>query len=342
MRFADLPADPEAFSQAVEHAGWSDGLPVIPPVPARVEAMLAGADPEASLGAMPPSGYAATNALVAANAVMAGCRPAAFPVVRAIVAALLRPEFNLLGVQTTTHPAGPMAIVSGVDDLEINSGAGSLGPGWSGNATTGRAVRLVLMNVGDARPGVTDQATMGHPGKYTYVVGENVAESPWGAYGMPGCDGLPGARVTVMAAEAPHNVSDHSSATAAELMATILGTIAQPGMNNWYHPQAPYLVLLSPEHAHLLAREGLSREAVAEWIQREARLGVERFSPSIVGALTSRVGIEGTPPPGAAIPAFATADQVMVVVTGGPGRHSMVVPSFGNSRAVQVAVRPES
>jgi hypothetical protein len=342
LRYAELPADPDAFAAAIEREGWGDGLPVVPPTPARVEAMLGGADAGESLGDMPPAGHPATLGLVAANAVMAGCRPALFPVVRAIVSAVLRPEFNLLGVQTTTHPAGPMAIVSGADHLAINGGPGALGPGWSGNATAGRAVRLVLMNVGGARPGVTDQATMGHPGKYTYVVGENVAESPWGAYTAPVADGrssvAAGPRVTVMAAEAPHNVSDHSSATAAEVMASILGTIAQPGMNNWYHPQAPYLVLVCPEHAHLLAREGLSRSDVAEWVRREGALEIERFSPSIAAAMARRAGVEHPAPAGTRVPAFATAEQVIVVVAGGPGRHSMVVPSFGNSRAVQVGV----
>jgi hypothetical protein len=339
VRFVDLPAELDAFHRALEQAGWGDGLPVIPPTPARVEAMLAGADADASLGTMAPSGHPVTLGLVAANAVMAGCRPPLFPLVRAMVTAVLQPQFNLLGVQTTTHPAGPMAIVSGLDHLGINSGAGVLGPGRSANATVGRALRLVLLHVGGARPGTTDQATMGHPGKYTYVVGEHVAASPWGAFALPGAGELPPERVTLFAGEGPHNVSDHSSSTAAELMASLVGTIAQPGMNNWYHPRSPFVVLLGPEHAHLLAREGLSRADVATWIARDAQLAVEGFSPSLRDALaTRRLGLEPPAPAGTRIPAFAGADQVIVVVTGGPGRHSMVVPSFGNTQAVQLAV----
>jgi hypothetical protein len=200
-------------------------------------------------------------------------------------------------------------------------------------------VRLLLLHVGGARPGTTDQATMGHPGKYTYVVGEHLAASPWGPFALPGHDDLPAARVTVFAGEGPHNVSDHSSTDAAGIMASLVGTIAQPGMNNWYHPRSPFVVLLSPEHAHLLAREGVSRRDVAAWIARDSALAIEAFTPSLRDGLAKRrLGLDPPVPAGARVHAFEGPDQVLVVVTGGPGRHSMVVPSFGNTQAVQRAV----
>ncbi|MDW3213645.1 MAG: hypothetical protein R8G01_06610 [Ilumatobacteraceae bacterium] len=346
MRYDDLPADLDGFQREIERRDWGDGLPVIPPTPERVEAMLDGADPDVALGVMPPSGHEVLLGTVATNAVMAGCRPGMLPVLRAAVTAVIVPRFNLLGVQTTTHPAAPLTIVSGAGHLGVNAGAGTLGPGWAANATLGRAIRLVLMNIGGARPGGTDQATIGHPGKYSFIVGENVDESPWGEYIAPAHLRVPSddpdaaeafRSVTLVAGEGPHNISDHHSSTASEMMTSILGTVNQPGMNNWHYPTAPFVVLLCPEHAHLFAREGLRREDVADWLRREAGLEIERFSAGFVPILTERrFGARDELPPGTVIPALATAEQVIIVVTGGPGRHSMVIPTFGNSQPVQI------
>jgi hypothetical protein len=118
---------------------------------------------------------------IAINAVMAGCQPASMPVLIAVVRAVADPAFNLTGIQATTNPVTPLIIVNGPirQQLGINCGYGCFGPGWQANATIGRALRLLLINVGGGIPGGRDMAVMGQPGKYTMCVGENEADSPW-------------------------------------------------------------------------------------------------------------------------------------------------------------------
>jgi hypothetical protein len=261
----EVPADPDAFQDEMERRGWGDGLPLVPPTPERVEAFVVASGRPASevVAALPPTWAEATVEKVAVNAVMAGCRPAHLPVVLAAIRAAAQEPFNLYAIQTTTHPCAVLVIVSGpaAAQLGVNAGYGAFGPGSRANATIGRAVRLVLMNVGGARPGVLDRATQGSPAKYTYCVAEHEASSPWPplrvALGFRAEDSV----VTVVAGEGPHNVNDHGSATADSLLRQLAGTMAVPGSNNAYMKGDSYL-FLGPEHARQLAAEGLSREDV--------------------------------------------------------------------------------
>ena len=163
--------------------GWTDGLPVIPPTPDLIQRMVerCGRDPQEVLGPVPPRMGLATVETVAANAVMAGCRPDYFPVVLAVVEAALDARFNLNGLQATTHPAGPLVIISGpvVKDLDINYGTSAFGPGFRSNATIGRALRLVMMVLGGGYPETGDKSVLGSPGKYIYCIGES-PDAPWG------------------------------------------------------------------------------------------------------------------------------------------------------------------
>jgi hypothetical protein len=166
--------------------GWTDGLPIVPPTPAAVETMIAalGGDPDLVECKIPPRHGSLSREVLAINLVMAGCKPEYAPVVRAALLALAQPAFNLNGVQATTHMAAPLLIVNGpiAGAVGMNPGANAFGSGNRANATIGRAIRLVLLNVGGAWPGDLDKATLGHPGKYTYAVAENEAESPWAPY----------------------------------------------------------------------------------------------------------------------------------------------------------------
>jgi hypothetical protein len=344
MDLADVPEDAFEFHAFALERGWSDGLPVLPPRPSHVTAMLDGRDPAEVLGPMPPRGANVTNGLIAANAVMAGCSPAAFEVLRAAVQCMLAPEFNLLGVQTTTHPASPLVIVSGpaaeLRRLELSAGSGMLGPAARGNATIGRALRLMLLNIGGAVPGVTDRATLGHPGKHAYVAAEDLDASPWGPSDASLLAGAPVADsdvvVTVLAAEGPHNVSDHESGTAADVLRTIAGAIAQTGMNNWYYLGSPLLVVLCPEHTAILVSEGLRRDDVRAALCREARIDLAAFPPGIADRLAGRrPDAAEARRAGGTIAACTDPDQVLVMTAGGPGRHSMVVPAFGDSSVVR-------
>ena len=153
----ELPDSLEAVEAHFRAQGWTDGLPIVPPTEARVEAMLAGidAEPDHVVGKIPPLWAEATVEKVAINAVMAGCGPEVMPVLVAALEAMLEPAFNLYGVQATTHPVAPLVIVHGpaVARLGMHAGPGVFGPGNRANATLGRAVRLCLWNLGGARPG---------------------------------------------------------------------------------------------------------------------------------------------------------------------------------------------
>jgi hypothetical protein len=175
MRSGGLDELEEMFER-----GFTDGLPVVPPTRQRVEAMLAGRDGKASLGPVPPVMGEATLERVAACAVLAGCRPAYFPVVLA-AEAVLDPAFNLHGQAVTTQPAGQLVVVNGPvrHETGLNSGMGALGPGWRANMTIGRALRLVVGLTGGGMPGALDRATLGHPGKLGFCVAEAEEHSPF-------------------------------------------------------------------------------------------------------------------------------------------------------------------
>ena len=173
----------EAVFQLMLDGGWSDGLPVIPPTADRVSRMVeaAGREPSELIGYINPDGGAATVEKIAVNAVLAGCLPEYMPVLIAAVEAITEPEFNIHGLQTTTNPVAPLLIINGPvrNHIGVNSGRGCLGPGFRANATIGRAVRLLLFNVGGGKPWSTDMAVHGMPGKFVFCMGENEEESVW-------------------------------------------------------------------------------------------------------------------------------------------------------------------
>ncbi|MEA3154612.1 MAG: hypothetical protein QOK44_2201, partial [Betaproteobacteria bacterium] len=175
-RYLEVSDDLEEAYAALYKRRLTDGLPVIPPTDERVGRMLAGLplEPTRVIAALPPSGGLATVEKIAINAVMAGCLPDYLPVLVAAVGAMAEPQFNLTGIQTTTNPVAPFVLINGPvrQDIEVNCGAGALGPGWRANATIGRAIRLILINIGGATPGDVDKSILGMPGKYTLCLGE--------------------------------------------------------------------------------------------------------------------------------------------------------------------------
>ena len=175
------PDDLDAFQEFVLAQGWGDGLPALPATRARVERILGRARPDEVVATLAPRQGIATLETIAANAALAGAAPEHLPVIVAAIRALSDPRFNLFAIQTTTHPCTPLIIVNGpiARGLGISGGPNALGNGHRANAVIGRSVRLVLQNAGGARPGSTDRATQGHPGKFSYCLAENEAVSPW-------------------------------------------------------------------------------------------------------------------------------------------------------------------
>jgi hypothetical protein len=336
------PGEPAELVAHLAEAGLSDGLPVVAPTPARVAEMLAGhaADPRLELGQLPPRYGPVTAELVASCAVMAGCRPAYLPVVLAALRAMLDPSFNAGGIQTTTHPAAPLAIVSGplADELGMNSGTNAFGPGNHANATIGRAIRLCMLALGGAVPGVGDMATMGSPAKYGYVVAENRPASPWGTLASSLGFAEDADTVTVLGAEAPHNVNDHESADAGGLLEMIAGTMRITGMNNNYY-DSDVLLALCPEHAAMLSRDGFTRAGVQRHLHEAARTPLGHFSKANVdNRLRRKFPEDFAAGPPESVPAVRRAEGILLCVIGGPGKHSMYVPSFGGTRAVTVTI----
>ena len=174
------------LAEAYFERGWTDGLPVVPPTPEKVAAMVEalGGDPDLVECRVAPRWGVLTREVLAINMVMAGCLPAYAPVVRAAMLALTDQAFNLNGVQATTHMAAPLVVVNGpvARGIGMNGGANAFGPGNRANATIGRAIRLMLLNVGGGWPGDLDKCTLGNPAKYTYCVCENEAGSPFAPY----------------------------------------------------------------------------------------------------------------------------------------------------------------
>ena len=322
---------PEAVLAAFCERNWCDGLPVVPPTEDRVRAMLGRFDGARQLGVMPPLWRQATLEKVAVNAVMAGCEPRHFPIIVAATEALLDPAFNLYGVQATTHPVAPLVIVNGPYGraIGLHSGSGCFGPGFRANATIGRAIRLVLLNIGGAWPGRYDMATQGSPAKFSYCIAENEAASPWGPM-------MEGDVVTVYGGEPPHNVNDHVSTTAAGVLANITDTAVSLGSNvGWYFSQSQLLVVFGPEHAKTVADDGLTRADVQRFVFEYARLplGLLKLG-GMYGMHDWPASMNAVRDDGALLPQVPSPDDVYVMVAGGTGKHSCVVPNCTFSRAV--------
>jgi hypothetical protein len=323
--------DPIAILEEFSSRNWGDGLPIIAPTEERVQRMLGGRDGAKSLGMMPPLWRQVTLEKLAVNAVMAGCEPRAFPIIVAAVEAMLDRAFNLYGVQATTHPVAPLLIVNGPYGREIglHGGSGCFGPGFRANATIGRAIRLVLLNVGGAWPGRYDMATQGSPAKFSYCIAENEATSPWGPMAS-------GDTVTVYGGEPPHNVNDHVSTTAAGILTTVSDTAVSLGSNvGWYFSQSQLLVVLGPEHARTIADEGFTRADVQRFVYEQARLPLAQLKlAGMWGMHDWPAWMNAVTDPSALMPQVPSPEDIYVMVAGGSGKHSAVVPNCTFSRAV--------
>ena len=327
-----VSASPAELQDYFEAQGWTDGLPIVPPTPELVTALVEGSGlaSDDEVAVIAPSQVMATVEKVAINAVMAGCRPEYMPVVLAALRALAQPAFNLAGIQGTTHPATPLIFVNGPirERIELNCGSNVFGQGFRANATIGRAVRLVLINIGRGIPGKTDMATFGTPCKFGYCAGENEERSPWEPYhvehGMAASDSA----LMVHAGEAPHNVQDHASALATDLLTTIAGTMNTLGNNNM-GLGGEMMLVLGPEHARILANHGMSKDDIRHELHRRMRLAFNRMGVALRNWYRNRRPAIDVGPEVSEIPYFDDPRQILILVAGGPGLHSMVIPSFG-------------
>jgi hypothetical protein len=332
-----LDDDYDGFLALIEERGWSDGLPMVPPTPDRVSKFVAFCtrDPSEVLGRLPPLWNPVTVEKIAINAVMAGCLAEHMPVVLAAIEAVLEEPFNLNGVQATTHPCAVLVLVHGpiTTRLGMNWGYGALGPGNRANAAIGRAVRLVLMNVGGAVPGTLDRATLGSPAKYTYCAAENEIASPWPPLRIDLGFRLEDSVVTVVAGESPQNINDHGSADAAGLLRTITYAMIASGHNN-HAQQGDVFLLLGPEHARVLASAGYSRHDTQHYLFEHIRAPRDHFGPGQLAFIESHLDSEQMARTHDGLPIAARPEDIQMLIIGGDGRHSAWVPTFGSTKSI--------
>ncbi|MGH7262781.1 MAG: hypothetical protein ACREH7_02495 [Candidatus Rokuibacteriota bacterium] len=330
---------PDSQADAIEDLyarGVTDGLPVIPPTLPRVErAIQASGRPSDELIALVPPNYGrATVEKIAVNAVMAGCRPEYLPVVIAGVEAMCDEAFDLHGVAATTNFSSPLFVINGPirKRLDVNCGVGVFGPGWRANATIGRSLRLIAVNLGGAKPGVISMSTMGHPGRYTYCIGEYEEENPWEPLHVEHGFAPGDSTVAAFAGDSPQGIYDHKSRTARDLLTTIgrsLGVV-------WHHKATALgdtLVVLSPEHARTIAGDGWSKKDIQHFLWELLRKPVKDLLPGRDGGegLPESVlgGIPNPETDETLIAKFRAPEHLKILVAGGTaGRFSAVIPGW--------------
>jgi len=316
--------------------GWTDGLPVVPPTPEKVEAMVSalGGEPQKLEARIPPRWGNLTREILAVNMVMAGCKPSYGSVVRAAILAMCDPAFNLNGIQATTHMAAPLLVVNGPvrNEIGMNADCNVFGSGNRANATIGRAVRLVLLNVGGGRPGDLDKSTLGHPGKYTFCIAENEEASPWAPYPVEHGYASGESTVFVIAAEPPHSVTNHVADDPEGILASMISAMSTIAHNNAVQ-SGSCTVVIGPEHAATIAGKG--------WTRNDVRCYLWMNAYNLFGDLSfhhryGRIYNRNLPrwyrrEPESRIPIVPRPEDIHIFVAGGEaGRFSAFLPGWGN------------
>lgn len=326
----------EVFDLAYER-GWTDGLPIIPPTQDKVGEMVeaVGRDPQEIIAAIPPAFGKATVEKLAINAVMAGCLPAYFPVILTAVEAMVEPNFFLYGSQVTTNPVAIGLLLNGPirKELDVNCGHGCLGPGWRANATLGRAIRLILLNLGEARPGLFSRASFGTPGKYTLCFGESEETSPWEPLHVERGFKLDDSTVTVIAVSGFINISEFYAKTPEEILTMLAHSMTSVGSQNCAGWGGEPILCIGHDRAIKLG-EVMTKAQVKQWLYEHAIAPVSNFCPAV---LELRHGREGRIFDGK-VRLVERPEDIMIVVAGGVGPQSMFLPTF-NCRSVTKLMR---
>jgi hypothetical protein len=324
--------------------GWTDGLPVMPPTERAVSEMLRYTDRARAdvVGIVPPKNGKATVENIAINAVMAGCAPEYLPVLIAAVEAVVQPEYNLYGRQTTTHPGAHLIILNGPirKELDVNCKGNVFGEGRRANATIGRALRLILINIGGSKPGITDMATHGQPGRYSYCMGEDEEGSPWTPLHVErGMDPETSA-VTVYSAEPPHNINDQVSKTPEMYLGSAASTMATLGGNGVYRSalRGEQGLVLTSESAHWVADFGWSKDDVKNYLFEHARLPIRAIRDRGAWGKSPLPTFIDAADEEAMVPIVNRPEFLVILVAGGHQRHMNALLTAGYSMSMTRAL----
>lgn len=320
------------FIEAQLESEWSDGLPVVPPTPEAVRSFVthSGLAADTVLGEFRPRQSRVTVQDVAVNAIMAGCRPDYARVVVALARALMDEEFDVWGVACSTKGSATLVIVNGPvrNEIRINCRTNVFGPGFRANATIGRAVRLMILNLGGARPNELDKGTLGHPGRFSYCIGEDEESSPWTPLHVERGLAADDSAVTIFGGEALRLVNVHYNSADA-VLAGMVATLACPGIFNANNitGRSPHVLVFAKEHQDLLAEAGWDKRRIREHIAEHAIISEDALR---------RVGGEASGP----VRVVEDPDQLLIVAAGGhAGRFAGVIPGWSwQSQAVTVRI----
>ena len=322
----DVAEDP--YEYCIREFG--DPLPVIPPTVDRVEKMVAGRNPQQVIGMIPPCYGEATVEKIAANAVMAGCEPPMMEALLPLVRAICDERLNIHGVQATTHFAAPLVIVNGPirRKLGFASGQNLFSNVARANSTLGRALQLILRNLGGAAPDGIDMSALGNPGKFSYCIAENEEESPWEPLHVEHGFRPEESAITVFAGEAPHGVGEHRSRTASGVLKAITGALATV----WSYRvcmAAEAIVVLGLEHVRTIQRDGFKKQDVREFLFQNTGIPLRAYDDDGEGTnlthLYKEIRVDGE----ICYQKFRSPDSIGIIVAGGSaGKFSAVIGSW--------------
>ena len=313
--------------------GWTDGLPVIPPTEEKVLQFLdmAGRHPSDVIGIEPIRGRVITAEKVAISGVLAGCRPEYMPVIFAAVECMVQPEFNLHGSSASTAGSAPLLVVNGpvIQQLGFATGHNIFGPGPDrrANATVGRAIRLLLINVLENHPGILDRSTLGHPGKYSYCIAEDEDNSPWEPLHVERGFSKGASAVTVFASHAPLQVEIVAAGTPEAVLTAVADSMLALGRGH-----GEILLVMSREHGGFMKEAGWSKDGVRDFLYQNARRTAGEW------AAVQKSELPGPGGEDEIIPVCRAPESVVLLAGGGTGgSFSALIPRWGkgvSSRSV--------
>jgi hypothetical protein len=323
--------DPAAVFAYVEAQGWGDGFPVIPPTEDRVQAMLEATPlpPAHVVGIVEPRRGEASVEKIAINAVLAGCLPAFFPAVLAAVEAVCEPRFNLYAINSTTCCATPALMLNGParQRLGIECGYSCLGQSARANATIGRALRLVMRNIGGSIPGAVSKSVFGQPGRVSLCFGEWEERSPWRPFHVRRGFAAGDSTVTATAATGTQDIADIWAETGEELVWVLAHSLDWIGNNKVLvkQEQGDMLLLLCPDFAHKIARDGIDVPIMQRMLLEWTKAPIERWHRAHWPKLEARGYVQN-----GRVPLARDPEQFLIAVAGGEsGHHALYFCTFG-------------